>query len=548
MLKLKLYFKEITLSLVFLGIVLGYSFNTDRFLHAVEQPLLRFYVKMILRQDIPKANLEIDFKDLSSIYYTQAMIMSYVEKPTESNVRIPSLKEYYPMDLVIGKQTFNGDVRLKGDVSDHFDSKQLSFKFKLKDNGFYHGMKQFTLQSYERRGGIFEWFYHIAMSLTDNVAIRYSLVDFSLNGEYLGLYALEESFDKYLVENNRYREGPVLKLDERYNWYTFLLKKFKEKQVSTPYVDAMEPYFRKGGASTVNSFMVPFKLHKTYRDSTLKNAYLRAHSLYAGFRDGQLSVEDVFDVEALTNYLILRFAFGAIHGGGFGNIRFYYNPVTGKLSPIAYDGDPIPISFKYQTFEALALNNWFYNRIFLDESYYLYFISSLSDAMNGELSSLLTTKFEAESGVPFRSNWVHQLGNYVIKQFPDYVPFFIKRRFIGFFLSDNLSQLYRLLRTDNVVNSRLLEGDFGQKVIRIANDSYIPFSLIDARIRLLNGESFGFCQPFDHEVVMPKQFDSSFVDCVVPDAVTIESSVSVELVYKDMLSLEKQGISVEVNQ
>ena len=39
-----------------------------------------------------------------------------------------------------------------------------------------------------------------------------------LNGKNLGIYALEEHFDKALIESNKFREGPILKFDESILW------------------------------------------------------------------------------------------------------------------------------------------------------------------------------------------------------------------------------------------------------------------------------------------------------------------------------------------
>ena len=49
-------------------------------------------------------------------------------------------------------------------------------------------------------------------------SLRYEFRPLILNGKNLGIYALEEHFDKILVESNKFREGPILKFSEDKLW------------------------------------------------------------------------------------------------------------------------------------------------------------------------------------------------------------------------------------------------------------------------------------------------------------------------------------------
>ena len=50
-------------------------------------------------------------------------------------------------------------------------------------------------------------------------------------------------------------------------------------------------------------------------------------------------IEDVFDINLLAKYWALCDLFNAHHGLFDTNLRFYYNPITGLLEPVHYDGD-----------------------------------------------------------------------------------------------------------------------------------------------------------------------------------------------------------------
>ena len=59
-----------------------------------------------------------------------------------------------------------------------------------------------------------EWFAHKIFEYEDILTTRYIFVPVIINGEKKGVYALEEHFDKQLLEHRKRREGPIVKFDE----------------------------------------------------------------------------------------------------------------------------------------------------------------------------------------------------------------------------------------------------------------------------------------------------------------------------------------------
>jgi len=57
----------------------------------------------------------------------------------------------------------------------------------------------------------------------------------------------------------------------------------------------------------------------------------------------------VFNVKILGRYFAITDLWGAGHGTAWHNIRFYYNPITALLEPIAYDGDTLDPYFNTDT-------------------------------------------------------------------------------------------------------------------------------------------------------------------------------------------------------
>jgi len=62
------------------------------------------------------------------------------------------------------------------------------------------------------------------------------------------------------------------------------------------------------------------------------------------FQSGELSVDDVFDVELLGRYMAVCDLLNTGHGSEFKSVKFYYNPITQKLEPIGIDGHQLGIT------------------------------------------------------------------------------------------------------------------------------------------------------------------------------------------------------------
>ncbi|HSG67268.1 MAG TPA: CotH kinase family protein, partial [Bacteroidales bacterium] len=113
-----------------------------------------------------------------------------------------------------GEGMYRTDLRLKGDWLDHLLGAKWSFRIEVKDNQTWNGMRTFSVQNPESRDFLNEWLMHEFCRDHDILATRYGFTPLSLNNKSLGIYAWEEHFEKYLVESNNRREGPILKVNE----------------------------------------------------------------------------------------------------------------------------------------------------------------------------------------------------------------------------------------------------------------------------------------------------------------------------------------------
>jgi hypothetical protein len=219
--------------------------------------------------------------------------------------------------------TLMGSMRLKGDWLDHLQGDKWSFRVKLKAAYTWKGMKTFSLQTPESRQFIDEWLSHLLFKKEDVLTTRYGFINVELNGQDLGVYAFEEHFDKLLVESNNRREGPIVKFSEETYWFTTRISMNTDKPVVMPDFE--------------ESVILPFKVNRTVSTPDMLKQFEIAQNLMKLYREWGHPLHDMFDIEKLARFLALIDVTQGYHGLAWNNLRFYYNPVTCTLEPVAFD-------------------------------------------------------------------------------------------------------------------------------------------------------------------------------------------------------------------
>jgi hypothetical protein len=237
-------------------------------------------------------------------------------------------EDFVPADLTVDGETVNADIRIKGDFLDHLEDKKWSFRIIVDGDDTLFDMKRFSIQHPKTRNYVYEWLYHQARAREGLVSLRYQFIDVTVNGEDWGIYALEEHFDKRLLENNELREGPIVRFNEEMRW--------AERFLQRPHLPDPNPH-------EDNLFLTvdidTFQTGQMLTDPTTYAQHTQAIYLLESFRRGDLQTSEVFDIESLAKFYAINDLMGSQHSNSWGNIRFYFNPVTSLLEPIGYDGD-----------------------------------------------------------------------------------------------------------------------------------------------------------------------------------------------------------------
>jgi hypothetical protein len=245
--------------------------------------------------------------------------------------------DYVPATLRHGDRVVRARARLKGDWIDHLDTNKWSMRFQVRGEDTLLGMKRFSIQHPKTRNYIYEWLYHRALRREDVLSLRYEFVDVTLNGDRHGLYAIEEHFEKRLVEHNRRPEGPIVRFDENLMFQRQIRSRpfreigVRQRAENTAESGAVEEYL----AAEIDTF----QSGRMLSDPEAYARHTAAIHLLEAFRRGELSTSEVFDVEKLARYLAVSDLMGAGHSVDWRNLRFYHNPITSLLEPIGFDGD-----------------------------------------------------------------------------------------------------------------------------------------------------------------------------------------------------------------
>ena len=267
-------------------------------------------------------SIDVKYKDLQQIEFQRQNALS-------GNIEF----DYVPASISYGGEKYKIKIRLKGGREAHYnDIDKASYRIKIKNDNTILGMKTFSIHKPRMRNYIEEFIFLRMMKDEGMVTPRYKFVKISFNGKNNGVYAIEEHYTKYLIENNRHKEGPIIAFDEKTN-------DFKLETIQV------------------------FESDKWRTDARLAMVE-KAISLIEGFRNGNLNIKDVFDEKKLARFFAIADLNFSWHGVVNKSMRFYYNPITLKLEPVPYDGHRGASGETYLISSELGItteDNWTYN-------------------------------------------------------------------------------------------------------------------------------------------------------------------------------------------
>jgi len=260
---------------------------------------------------------------------------------------------------------YKADIRLNGYFLDHVDSEKWSLRIKLKKKKTILGMREFTILHPKTRSWLNEWFCHCLQKEEGLISVRTGYIDVTINGKHKGIYFIEETFDKILIEGNQLREGIVFR----------------------PPVPSKE---------------IPIKLYQKNRilaSPTLKKQASLLQELFDAFLLDRIKPGELFDLKKFAKYYAITDLVNGFHQLYMGNVHLYFNPVTGLVEPIGREWN----SGFYLENDALcgelskeALKSYFHIKLLKDERLFKEYIQTLERISRSEYLDSLFKKIDSE--------------------------------------------------------------------------------------------------------------------------------------------------------
>jgi len=265
--------------------------------------------------DIPTLIIDIKFKHLQQLSKKRAEALV-------RGVLVQGSDDFVPATIRHKNQTTKVKLRLKGDWTDHLRGNKWSFRIHVKDKNHLFGLRRFSIQHPVTRSFQGEVLFFESLRYMNVLAPRYFFVNTIVNGDDIGIMAVEEHFSKELLEANGRREGVIIRFDESWFW-------------SVASLDTDDNIFDNYKNAPIDAF----RLSRIAESEQLSKNNTIALGLLRGFVNGELSASKVFDVEQMGRFLSVVELWGTIHPIRWANQRYYLNPLTLKLEPIGYDAN-----------------------------------------------------------------------------------------------------------------------------------------------------------------------------------------------------------------
>lgn len=238
-------------------------------------------------------------------------------------------------------------LRAKGDRPIHrINLNKMSFKVDIRGDKRFLGMEEFAIQMPIIRNYTSELLAARLLRNENIIAPRNLYIRLYVNGEYMGIRHIEESFAKEMIEASKRRYGPIFSL-----------------------VEPLSVIYDKSRFDLHDARFWNSKNPKLVRD---------ARTILENSKKKPILIKDYFDLDLWAKYFATLDALRMWHGTYPKSVKFYLNPTTSLFEPIFYDGHmgATRLNEKYHFYKSLnteticddfclkSENQFFYNSFF----------------------------------------------------------------------------------------------------------------------------------------------------------------------------------------
>ncbi len=426
---------------------------------------------------------------------------------------------YVNCNLSFENKNYPASIRLKGDMVDHLQGEKWSFRVKLKNDNAILGLKRFSLQHPSRRGYLKEWFFQTVLKRENLINLRYLFVKIILNGEDLGIYALEEHFDQILIENNKRRNGAILRFDEKWDWISaHQFKRFPELWE-----------YRSGYGDYNGLPITSFNINQMSKENNQIQNFFDGKNLLNQFLEDNATTSQAFDVDNLAKFFAIVDLLGAKHSVLIQNLRLYYNPINQKLEPIGFDGDlnPMPLSLSFMMREDHNQKKYYIN-LFKDLYFFEKYLEMLNYYSNTNLVETIFNEYKDK---------ISQLEKIINYEWPERKfninPFNVRRKYVN-----------EILNPRKLIEAELIKTNNDSMIIKVSNIQKLPLAnfelLLDDTMKIKPKKDIIIEGRLSKELIKNKELIFSTHHFLLPDLSNLKNTIQLSF---NILGLEKKFIS-----
>ncbi len=335
------------LLLVFIVGLLAGGQEWDDALDVLRSIPLRITQSITPSTDLPMLVVDMNFSSYNDI-------LGQREQALQDGVYIPSNQDFVTATIKssVGAATIRSSVDavtiqseesavpvrmrlLEGPADRLDDDGKWGFEVRTRQNRQLLGMQRFYLSDPATNNWLGEWAFARALEREGILAARCQFVHLIFNGDDWGLYSLQEGFANELLTSQGRPEGVIVRFDADLLWESVA---HFEGDAQAAYADPIANL----STTDFQYFEVDaFRDAAIDSDPALSAQRDAAIGLLRALQAGELRASQVFDIEQYGRFLALVDLWGATPATSLVNLHYYYNPTSGRLEPIGFNGNPL---------------------------------------------------------------------------------------------------------------------------------------------------------------------------------------------------------------
>ena len=334
--------------------------------------------------------------------------------------------------------------------------KNWSFKIRTRKSNLF-GLNDFALMHAQRRNYLLEWYARKMFEEEGFIYKDYKFINLYINGENKGIYVMDENYTEALSVKNNKKEGIYVRFGSDINWYGGV-QDIHEDEIELLYQSCcgLDDNLQKANIDVLNQ-----KINSNTKKETIKNFNI-AKRLLEDFRRNKKNPEEIFDLDLMAKSFALSDLLGSWHAMHWGNMKFYFDPISLKLEPIVDDNYNEEQNYTIKT-RAMRITDSYnysliYDRLFKSKLFvekYIFYLKRYSDP---EFLSNFNNKIKKE----FNTNLSYINKFKTFYSFPHY------------HIEENRKRLEKFINPYQPLYFSLWDKNTNEIILKIGNTSMLP--------------------------------------------------------------------------